>query len=76
MAGEFIRVVHQCHRPDASAQGIGSIWRCECGKEWTSYETYGAGYYAGWYWSNRPPIIFTSQPSNWQLFINRLKGKK
>lgn len=75
MTGKFIHVVHQCNQPDASAQGIGSVWECECGKQWQSYETTRYGYYAGWFWSNRPPVIFQAKPTRWQRCVARIKGE-
>lgn len=74
MAGEFIKIVHQCDTPEAENQGIGSIWKCDCGKEWTSY--YDRDFGIRWYWSNRPPMIYKTTPTKWELLFNFIKGKK
>jgi hypothetical protein len=71
VTGEFIKLVHQCEKPDVEKQGLGSIWQCECGKQWTSRYFRD---FTGWYWSNRPEIIYTKELTIWQKLTNRLRG--
>lgn len=74
MNGEFIKVIHQCETPNANEQGLGSIWKCDCNKEWTSAYDRDLGKF--WYWSNRPPIIYKTKPTIWQSLIALIKGEK
>lgn len=76
MTGQFIKIVHQCEYPNPDEQGLGSIWKCECDKEWIS--TYGRDLGKFWYWINQPKIepIFHYEPTFWDKIINKLKGEK
>lgn len=50
MRSRWIKKVHECQQPIAGRRGLGSIWRCRCGKRWelTSKRVDGIREYVRW----------------------------
>jgi hypothetical protein len=54
MSGEFIYRPHTCDTPDEYKQPKGTIWECECGKQFERVRSRGRVPYPYWVWSNAP----------------------
>ena len=73
MGGQIIKEIHDCRidAPNVNNYGIGTEWRCDCGKEWQIMYFEG---FRMWMQINVPPMIFETTPTNYQKLMNWIKG--
>ena len=72
MNGKIIKEVHSCGLlwPEPTDYAIGTVWLCDCGKEFTLRYAAQRVPTPWWYWSNAP-----QKPKRTNRLIALIKGE-